>query len=56
MAYGKVSMFEENILVTCYMKILIPCFKSNISVDEKANYMYYSYLSIVNATIVKMDT
>ena len=53
MAYGKVSMFEENSLITIYIKIL---FKYNISVDEKANYMYYSYLSIVNAIIVKMDT
>ena len=55
MAYGKVSMFEENSLVTRYIKILFS-FISNISVDEKANYMYYSYLSIVNAIIVKMDT
>ena len=52
MAYGKVSMFEENSLVTSHVKKLF----LNISVDEKANYMYYSYLSIVNATIVKMDT
>ena len=55
MADGKVSMFEENSLVTSYMKILIPSL-INISVDEKANYMYYSYLSIVNAIIVKIDT
>ena len=55
MAYGKVSMFEENGLVTRYIKILFSCL-INISVDEKANYMYYSYLSIVNAIIVKMDT
>ena len=48
MAYGKVSMFEENSLVTSYVQIkCVPIMK---------NYTYYSYLSRVNATIVKMDT
>ena len=49
MAYGKVSMFEENSLVTSYVQILI-------CVPIMKNYTYYSYLSSVNATIVKMDT